>query len=473
MMRRFLISLILAAAAIAARAVPAVPTPVRYRQPDGSVVEVQMHGDEFFHYCTLDGKTVALGRDGYWHPARRPSPAKAGLILRDARRRPPRPRMVARAAEPLSVGEKRFLVLLVEFKDLKFSVENPREAFSRMLNSEGYSDNGATGSVADYYKENSNGRFTPVFDVAGPVQVSGSFADYGANDDDGRDKNLSGMVEEACRLADATVDFSLYDLDTDGYADNVYIYFAGHNEAEGAGSDHIWPQAYVVKGDNLSLDGVHIWSFACSSELRGSNGAVMSGIGTFCHEFAHVLGLPDFYDTDYEENGSADAVYAFSLMCSGNYNNSGRTPPYMGAMERWLLGWTEAPAGLNASGSVSLGPVHDDESASTPCSRDGEFFLYEVRDGSGWDAYVLARSGQDPPAGMVIYHVDRSDPMLWEAGGLNNNASHPCYYIVKPVSSWGNYNDMLYPGTSGTSSFEGVDWSDVDRFGAKVLVFEF
>lgn len=459
MLRRALIILAALLAFFHAGAAPAIPTPVRHVQPDGSVVEVRIHGDEFYHYYTVDGHVAALGRDGFWHPARKPSFSKGALLKDRARTSRRISRAATRAGSRISLGEKHFLVLLVEFKDLSFSVADPAAAFSRMLNSEGYSENGGTGSVADYFKDNSNDRFTPVFDVVGPVRVSGAFADYGGNDADGADKNLTGFAAEAFRLADAQTDYSDYDLDSDGYIDNVYIFYAGHSEAEGASADHLWPQASAISGENLVLDGVRAWSFACSSELRGANGSIMSGIGTFCHEFAHVLGLPDFYDTDYEENGSADAVYSFSLMCSGNYNNAGRTPPYMGALERWMLGWTDAPVQMDAPGRKTLGPVYDDESAATPGSGAGEFFLYEVRDGSKWDAYIFARSGQTPPEGMLVYHVDMSSETVWDMNIINNSAAHPCYYLVKPVSSWGNYNDLLYPGTSGTTSFEGTDWA--------------
>lgn len=468
MLRRALIILAALLAFFHAGAAPAIPTPVRHVQPDGSVVEVRIHGDEFYHYYTVDGHVAALGRDGFWHPARKPSFSKGALLKDRARTSRRISRAATRAGSRISLGEKRFLVLLVEFKDLSFSVADPAAAFSRMLNSEGYSENGGTGSVADYFKDNSNGRFTPVFDVVGPVRVSGAFADYGGNNADGADKNLTGFAAEAFCLADAQTDFSEYDLDSDGYIDNVYIFYAGHSEAEGASADHLWPQASAISGENLVLDGVRAWSFACSSELRGANGSIMSGIGTFCHEFGHALGLPDFYDTDYEKNGTADAVYAFSLMCNGNYNNNGRTPPYLGALERWILGWIEDLPELGTSQDVNIRPVYENGGCTTPTSVEGEFFLYEVRDGSGWDRYIKASNKDNPPSGMLVYHVDMSDDnlissypasSLWSSNDLNCYGSHPCYYIVRPTISYSSYQDLMFPGTSGTTTFEGVDWA--------------
>ena len=456
MMRRCFISVAAALLALVAGAVPAVPVPVRYTQPDGTVVEVRHLGDEYFHYSTIGGRVVALGEDGFWHPAQMPSAAKGVKLRQNA------VRSMQKKLHAPGHGSKHFLVLLVEFSDLKFTVQNPNDAFSRMLNSEGYSENGGTGSAADYFRDNSNGVFSPIFDVLGPVTLSGGFADYGGNDSDDSDKNPGGALVEACRKLDDSIDFSDYDLDGDGVIDNVFFYYAGHNEAEGGGADCIWPHASAIAGDDFVFDGVSLRTYACSSELRGANGSLMCGIGTFCHEFGHVLGLPDLYDVDYEENGSADAVYAFSLMCSGSYNNSGRTPPYLGALERMLLGWSGEPETLMTSGPKTIGPVYSDEAASTPASKQGEYFLYEYRDGSGWDRYILAKSSQNPPSGMLVYHVDMSQPRLWQTNAVNVYGAHPCYYIVKAMSSWSDYNDMLYPGTGAVSSFEGRDWSGND-----------
>ena len=447
-------------------AAPAYPYPIKYRQPDGSIIEITLHGDEFWHYTTSGGKVVELGDDGFYHPAVKPfyNPQKRRMNNLS------RPIVPARVAgrKSISIGKKRFPVFLVEFSDLKFTVENPVEAFSKMLNERGYSENGGTGSVYDYYYENSCGQFDPVYDVIGPVTLSKGFAEYGGNNDDGSDKDARGAFVEACSLALAQnlIDFSQYDNDGDGYIDNLFFYFAGHNEAEGGSKDAIWPhQSYL---GNFSANGVRAGSYACTSEYRGSSGTTMAGIGTFCHEFGHALGLPDFYDTDYEKNGTADAVYAFSLMCNGNYNNNGRTPPYLGALERWILGWIEDLPELGTSQDVNIRPVYENGGCTTPTSVEGEFFLYEVRDGSGWDRYIKASNKDNPPSGMLVYHVDMSDDnlissypasSLWSSNDLNCYGSHPCYYIVRPTISYSSYQDLMFPGTSGTTTFEGVDWA--------------
>ena len=129
------------------------------------------------------------------------------------------------------------------------------------------------------------------------------------------DTHVARMIVEACNLvADQGVDMTQYDTDNDGRLDNVFVYYAGHNEAEGAASNTIWPHRSVVTtGDRVQ--GKLIYDYACTSELRGSAGTSMCGIGTFCHEFGHVLGLPDYYDT---ERSGAYTIGSWDIMCSGS-----------------------------------------------------------------------------------------------------------------------------------------------------------
>ena len=202
------------------------------------------------------------------------------------------------------------------------------------LNKPGYSDNGATGSARDYYYDNSNGVFEPIFDVYGPIKLSQNMAYYGANDSSGNDKNPEQAVKEACQAIDNIVDFSNYDLDGDGEVDLVYMVYAGKGEADGGSSNTIWPHQWNLSsaGVNLILDGKTVDRYACGSELNGSGS--IDGLGTICHEFGHAMGLPDFYDTDYDTNGQGRTLLDYSLMDSGSYNNDGWTPPYLNMEER-------------------------------------------------------------------------------------------------------------------------------------------
>ena len=371
------------------------------------------------------------------------------------------------------------MVILVEFADLSFTVPNAQQAFWDMLNKEGYSDNGATGSAKDYYCENSRGAFTPTFDVYGPVRISGNMADYGARVGegtgygDGADKNARGIVEACDTLSKyGLVNFADYDNDHDGIVDDIFFFYAGYNEAEGGGPDTIWPHASSFAGVYArTYNGVQIGDYNCSSEYKGSEGGVMAGIGTFCHEFGHRLGLPDFYDVDYEENGQADDLLHFSLMSAGNYNNEGRTPPYLTAIERGLLGWMGAPTSLKAGGNYTLAGIQNNVAYTSPTDNEGEYFLYETRTGTGWDSQILNTPEDPPTQGMIVYHVDQSKTRVdgitaktrWENwNGINAYASHPCMYIkyanpkFNPVESNMPFAEVLFPGPSGVTEFSDI-----------------
>jgi len=346
-----------------AYAVKAYPYPIQVIQPDGSVITIQKHGDEFLNWTTSSGRLVKQGIDGFYYLANfssqgtvettktrvRQAVAPQGISTitppaaayeRARERWAEFARMFSgrshlsrlNAAAPaskssfqtISSGNTKFLTILVQFSDLTFSSANPQNDFFNLLNLDGYAVNGATGSAWNYFHENSSGIFDPQFDVVGPITLSHNMAYYGANDEDGHDARRKEMVAEAVDMADQQgVDFSQYDNDGDGYIDNIFIFFAGYNEAEGGPDGSIWPHKGSIY-NSRTVDGVKTWSYACASELKGNTGSTMAGIGTFCHEFGHVIGLPDFYDTDYEENGQARGLKIFSLMDQGAYNNGGK-----------------------------------------------------------------------------------------------------------------------------------------------------
>lgn len=456
-MKKIILSaLLILASGIAAFAIPAYPGKVTLKRENGSSVQVTLHGDEFCHWATDEkGREVIISRDGIVRDA----PATRGGAPRYS---PGWHRIYTPTVSPMTKGNNHFLVILVEFADQSFVLDNPKERFTRQLNDDSYSDFGGTGSVHKYYYEQSSGAFDPIFDVIGPVKVSGKVADYGGNNDQNSDKNATGAFVAAVEAAhnQGLVNFADYDCNNDGYVDNIFFYYAGHNEAEQGGADTIWPHAYGFYGSNTRrYDGVLLSRYACTSELRGNTGNTMCGIGTFCHEFGHVLGLPDFYDTDYEENGSAAALYYFSLMCSGSYNNNGCTPPNLNAIERNMLGWMDFPAEWTEGGSKTIRSITNNEAFRVPSTNPGEFFLLETRDGTGWDAKIDGK-----PTGLLIYHVDQSTNMIdnmsalmrWMNGSqINCVSSHPCFYVI-PASTEKRYASYVFPGTSGKTSF-GMD----------------
>lgn len=188
-----------------------------------------------------------------------------------------------------------------------------------------------------------------------------------------------------------------------------------------------------------------------------SSGPEMAGIGTFCHEFSHVLGIPDFYDTDGYTGGYSEGVGTWSIMDQGPYNNEGRTPPVFNAMERSIAGWIELEEIVNTGDYVLNDLQEYNEAYMLSTDTEGEFFVLENRQNShGWDAYL-------PGHGMLIYHVDRSDRMVvglsaidrWEYNWPNNVSSHECFRIIPALlnAGLGDEASMPWPGASGYDEF--------------------
>lgn len=470
-MKKIIISILTIASLLAGAelfAGPARPRPFTVTQPDGSTVTVQMHGDEFHHWITdASGNMIERGEDGYYHAVTRDETALARKAAE--RRRSTNSRRIAAPRKTVSGTGDHFLVVLVSFQDKGFT--KTAQDFSDMLNKTGYSYNGATGSVRDYFNDNSMGVFQPNFDVVGPVTVSRNANYYGANDSDGEDKHAAQAFWEACCELDGDVDFSDYDLDGDGYVDNIFFFYAGYGEADGAAASTIWPHqwsffeaSYYDDGvGDLEFDGVTIDSYACSSEFEGDSGAKIAGIGSFCHEFAHVIGLPDFYDIDYEDNGEGIGMLNYSLMDYGNYNNESRTPPYLTAMERSLLGWMEITP-WTGSGNRTVPGIQNNVAYRIDTPNDGEFYVFETRNGKGWDSKLIDdyEGHSTVSTGLLVYHVDMSSnkvsgrvtaKSLWEEWAINMYGNHQCCYVVAADPDFYYYDEVLFAGSSDVHAF--------------------
>ena len=469
-------------------AVPAMPGAFTYKQPDGSVIRLERHGDEFFSWTTLAGtsQVVVLGDDGFWKNSSLNEAAMTAGARDRARaneiRRQNAPR--THTPNPMTHGERHIPVLLVAFQDVAFTLADPIGHFTNLLNQRGYSANGATGSVQDYYFENSDGQFKPIFDVYGPVTLPNDMKYYGepVKDAEGNiirnDKNAVGALIDGCDLLDGVIDFSKYDYDNDGVVDMTLFYYAGYNTAEGGSENAIWPHQSYANGAHY--DGKAMGRYFCTSELRGSNGTTPCPIGTTCHEFGHSLGLPDFYDTDYEKNGRCHGLSSFSLMSGGSYNNNGNTPPYFNAEERIILHWmTEDDIlPLGQPGPVSFGSVKNSIAYYSETGTEGEYFLYECRDGSGWDSNI--------PAGLLVYHVDKCPGHMvggitaykqWEKwewyNTINAYGDHPCFYVVaagdqENLNYTNSLANMVFPGNRGIHTYSPEDWSGGNATGIRL-----
>ena len=464
---------------VASYAIPAYPGIMNFKQPDGTTIQVRLHGDEFSHwYTTPSGTVLEFDANGFLRPA-----ANGQAVVNRARQQSinsPKRMSVTPPNKTVTTGTVHIPVIIVEFSDVPFEVASPNAAFSSMLNEPGYSVNGATGSVADFYHDNSNDTYNPIFDVFGPVTLSHNQAYYGGTASNGSDDKAAGALFEAAVQLDTTgVDFSQYDADNDGVVDMVLMYFAGRNQAEGGGASTIWPHQWDLFSASFSdssidpsysFDGKLMRKYFCTSEIN--YWGKLAGIGTTCHEFAHSLGLPDVYDINYESNGYSGGTYEYDTMCSGSYNNYGRTPPFFNAFELELLGWPVTIEALPASGDASLPAFSNGlkKAYRSESSTTDEYFLYECR-ATSWDSYVNE-------AGLVVYHIDKSTRDVhgntaaywWNEWDLNVFGDHPCGYIIPagaqnydtgPGVSSGLYytGDDFAFGVGGYDSYTPVDWA--------------
>ena len=182
----------------------------------------------------------------------------------------------------------------------------------------------------------------------------------------------------------------------------------------------------------------------------------MTAIGTFCHEFGHVLGWPDFYDTDYSASGgTAPALESFSLMCSGSYNNNSRTPPSVNILERWMVGWAE-PEEVTENGLYTLAPVSENKGYLVQTPTTNDYFLLENRDtrNNKWDQPLNSAAAC---RGLLVYHVDYTSRYVpqWSYNTLNNNPAHECMKLVRSVPGRSSYDvpqKTFFPGANNITS---------------------
>ena len=485
-------------------AVKAIPHPLTITQPDGSTLTIRLIGDEFGHYqSTEDGFKIKKNNKGYFVYDLNNSTSvdkSTEIIARDASKRTPNERQLLQTMRATSealqlnttpnqrsknfnrqrvttiqrafpiVGTPKSLVILVNFSDKSYVVPTPQTAFTNLLNQSGYTDNEATGSARDYFMAASYGKFAPQFDVVGPYTLPYTLDFYGKNDADDYDTNPQQMIIDACSVANTNgVDFTQYDTDNDGMVDNVFVYYAGYNEAEGGPANTIWPHRWFLDDYSTKFDGKTVFDYACTSELKGTSNADMCGIGTFCHEFGHVLGLPDYYHTKADKNTLND----WHIMDSGAYNNEGRTPPTYSVYDRFFLGWL-TPEQINTPNDYTLLPIYQGTSlpantnqqayllSATTHNLNGgnplpsEFFMLEYRKKTGWDYFL-------PGEGMLIWHIDYN-ASAWDENTPNNYtgtsqtpSSHMRVYL-QPLSG-----STTTPGAAfSTGSFTPSTWSGTD-----------
>lgn len=451
---------------VAVQAVPAKRVKKTVKLDNGKTVELTLSGDEHFSFFTdedgtpyrlsMNGKyerMTTMEVDSIWTKRKAERLGLSSSAQSTKRNMPKR-----RAGKPSSVttGKHRGLVILMQFQDEKFVTDNPKATFNRFFNEVGYSDGGNAGSVQDYFKKQSYGQLEIDFDVVGPFTTKYNMEYYGAPtyDDQGNvtanDVNPVGMISEAVDAASAEVDFSNYDWDNDGEVDQVFVVYAGYNQAQGADANTIWPHEWSLAAGGLTkkYNGKTINTYGCSSELRGNGKSYtgqMDGIGTACHEFSHCLGLPDMYDTS--SNGSNFGMGPWDVMDQGSYNDNSHTPAGYTSYERMFAGWL-TPTEIKTMTRVNgLKPLATDREAYILYNDNNrnEYYLLENRQPVEFDKGLYGH-------GLLILHIDYNED-AWISNTVNNVATRQRVTII-PADNWLSMYNLAgdpWPGTSGNT----------------------
>lgn len=422
------------------------------KMADGTEVRVELRGDEFCSYWqAADGrKLVQNNSTGFYEIADMEAMTAKADQLRLSARRSKSNDIQTRGAlggdhQPY-VGTKKGLIILVEFADTKFWEDHTPALYQRIANEEGFNEMGFSGSVKDYFKDQSYGQFELDFDIAGPVTLPNNYSYYGGpiNGQNDNPTALGEMVISACEAIDNDIDFTNYDWDGDGEVDQVFILYAGHGEASWDDPNTIWPHEWNLHsalGRTLTLDGVKIDTYACSCELgvkteNNKRVECIDGIGTICHEFSHCLGLADMYDTSYSGNyGMGD----WDIMDQGSYNGDGYLPANYTSYERMYAGWIE-PTELKENCEISS--MKDLASSGEAYiiyndNNKNEYYLLENRQLTGWDAGL-------PNSGLLILHVD-FDATVWKQNLVNSTSRQRCTIFIADNNPNENDAGDIYP----------------------------
>jgi immune inhibitor A len=528
-MKKILFLLIFALVATSSFASKANSLPAVVPQPDGTMLTVLLQGDENISwYTTTDGMLLVKRGNGYYvaqvkadgslaassllahGPAMRGTEETNMMLLQDkAKFAKYSSKLLGQPGElPVTewtngvtrkmkirddstlfphMGSPKALVILVEFTDTTFTLPDPKASFNDYLNNEtgnivdrGHGENRNAKGVKGYFKDMSFGQFTPQFDVVGPVKLQHPLSYYGAGND-----YMSRLIPDACSAVNDSVDFSQYDSNGDGYVDLVYVIYAGHSESEaGNSTDDIWPKSGY--SDFGTFDGKKVYRYGVNNELNGretSKNKLINGIGLFCHEFSHTMGLPDIYATSGAPGYNKDnfGMEFWDLMDGGEYVHSGRFPTAYTSWEREVMGWMNVDT-LTDTTHVVLRTIDSKGDSARACKivnpsvKNEAIYLQNIQN-KGWNYYL-------PGHGLLVYRVSYASDDVNFADNPNNG-SRPRIVCIPADGKLGAiadyaddstpdnyYADMAgdtYPGTSNVSSIASFTMYSGDALDRPIL----
>lgn len=380
-----------------------------------------------------------------------------------------------------SLGTPRIPVIMVAFSDKDFLPANDKEKVTRFLNEEGYKDERyAVGSVKDYFRHSSYGHFVPHFEVVAKVTLPNDYKYYGAHSGSATDARRMEAVREAVRLAEEQgVDFSTFA--TDGHAPLVSILHAGPGEQEDYGSDYgdyLWAhfsQSTVVARsatiDSYLMTNETMRDFDSAGNLTNE---YMTGIGTFCHEFSHALGLPDMYDVDGSSGGTGQTPGFWDVM-DYQFMYDGFRPMEYSAYERSMMGWIEVEdlTADKVGHQFDIDPLQTSDATDADVMRyvayrivnpqdPNEYFIMENRrKNTFYQQQILGE-------GMLLWHI-AYDSGRWASNRVNVTGSKQHVRVVPADGQWQSVKDAnktdadgkrytftgdLFPGYAAVTRFD-------------------
>lgn len=480
-MKKILLSIVFAlmgiASGFAAKAHTGLTT---ITQSDGSQLTIRLHGDEHFSwYSTADDVLIVQVGSNYYvaqveedgtlkatpqlaHNAGERGTVEEQVINNQNKEKflnllNAEPQALAKTIGTVTpayfphTGSPKALVILVEFSDVKFKTSDPVATFTHYLKgAEGkaapeannaYVTKGMVnyGSVSQYFYDMSQGKFTPQFDIVGPITVSKNSAYYGGNVGNSTDVNFAQMIAEACKGVSTKVNFADYDQNNDGYVDLVYVIYAGYSESiNGNSSDCLWPKSGINKfyepgtSNLLKLNGKKICRYGINNELNATPSdwidgkPLLNGIGLFCHEFSHTMGLPDLYPTVVTSRVDNQNPEYWDLMDGGEYTYNGYFPTPYSPWEMDVMGWT-APIELgDEAKQVSLNSYASDRTAYKINGENDEYLLIQNIQTEGWWRGITKAF----KTGMLVWRIDYPYTTVSLDNRLNNEKGKPNVMIV-------------------------------------------
>ena len=373
----------------------AYPGIINFSQIDGTTIHIYLKGDEKAKWAeTEDGYSILLNSNGIYEYALLKD--SADLILSGVKARNQGERSIedlkfltsitkhlrysrsqvskmremwkAPANTPVqkvfpTKGSRKLVCILMDFPDKKFT--KTQTDFDNLFNKIAYNENSATGSVRDYFLESSYNQFDLSVTVVGPFTTANNMAYYGGNNSSGNDLRDREFAAEAINLGSTAVNFADFDNDNDGTVDGVYIIYAGYGEEAGGPAETIWAHAWNLLTP-IVKNGKTISKYSTSCELKGNTGTTTAPIGVICHEFGHVLGAPDFYDTNYATEGQYAGTGKWDLQGTGLWLNGGITPAHPNAYTKcYIYNWATAST-LSTPQTLTVKSSNLDNTAFSP-----------------------------------------------------------------------------------------------------------